>query len=53
MPFAAGLALAKLMADPRTSHPFYWAAFIILGDGAKPLIPTTAVAAAHVVPAGR
>jgi hypothetical protein len=21
-----------------TSHPFYWAAFIILGDGAKPLV---------------
>lgn len=28
----------KLMNDPRTSHPFYWAAFIILGDGAKPMI---------------
>ena len=27
-----------LMDDPDTSHPFYWAAFIILGDGAKPLI---------------
>ena len=27
------------MDDPRTSHPFYWAAFIILGDGAKPLVP--------------
>ena len=27
-----------LMKDPRTSHPFYWAAFIILGDGAKPLV---------------
>ncbi len=30
-------AQTKLMDDPRTSHPFYWAAFIILGDGAKPL----------------
>ena len=29
-----------LMDDPRTSHPFYWAAFIILGDGAKPLVST-------------
>ena len=28
------------MDDPKTSHPFYWAAFIILGDGAKPLVPT-------------
>jgi hypothetical protein len=26
------------MDDARTSHPFSWAAFIILGDGAKPLI---------------
>ena len=26
------------MDDPNTSHPFYWAAFIIVGDGAKPLV---------------
>lgn len=32
-------AETRLMDDPNTSHPFYWAAFIILGDGAKPLIP--------------
>ena len=37
-------AQEKLMDDPRTSHPFYWAAFIILGDGAKPLVPTAAIA---------
>ena len=45
-PLAGALEQAqeKLMDDPRTSHPFYWAAFIILGDGAKPLIPTTAIA---------
>jgi len=43
----------RLMDDPKTSHPFYWAAFIILGDGAKPLIPTQAVAAAGSKPAGR
>jgi CHAT domain-containing protein len=43
----------RLMDDPRTSHPFYWAAFIILGDGAKPLIPMTAVASAGARPAGR
>jgi CHAT domain-containing protein len=45
-PLALALEQAqeKLMDDPRTSHPFYWAAFIILGDGSKPLIPTTAIA---------
>ena len=54
-PLAGALALAqeKLMDDPRTSHPFYWAAFIILGDGSKPLIPTTAIASADVRPASR
>jgi CHAT domain-containing protein len=31
-------AQEKLMDDPNTSHPFYWAAFIIVGDGAKPLV---------------
>ncbi|MCY7398962.1 MAG: CHAT domain-containing protein [Sphingomonas bacterium] len=35
---ALGEAQRGLMDDPRTSHPFYWAAFIILGDGAKPLV---------------
>ena len=40
-PLAGALEQAqeKLMDDPKTSHPFYWAAFIILGDGAKPLVP--------------
>jgi len=54
-PLAAALenAQRKLMDDPKTSHPFYWAAFIILGDGAKPLVPTTAVAAAEIKAAGR
>lgn len=42
---ALGDAQRSLMDDAETSHPFYWAAFIILGDGAKPLVPTTAVAA--------
>jgi CHAT domain-containing protein len=40
-PLARSLSAAeeKLMDDPNTSHPFYWAAFIILGDGNKALIP--------------
>ncbi|HAU21811.1 MAG TPA: CHAT domain-containing protein, partial [Erythrobacter sp.] len=29
---------ADLMDDPQTSHPFYWGAFIILGDGEKQVI---------------
>ena len=37
---ALGNAQRGLMDDAQTSHPFYWAAFIILGDGAKPLINT-------------
>ncbi len=28
----------SLMDDPATSHPYYWAAFVVLGDGTKPLI---------------
>jgi CHAT domain-containing protein len=45
-PIAAALgdAQKKLMDDPKTSHPFYWAAFIILGDGAKPLVATDRIA---------
>ena len=27
----------RLMDDPLTSHPYYWAAFAIVGDAAKPL----------------
>ncbi len=46
-------AQIKLMDDPKTSHPFYWAAFIILGDGAKPLVSTSAIAAASLTPAAR
>jgi CHAT domain-containing protein len=39
-PLAGALASAQrdLMNDRETSHPFYWAAFIILGDGARPLL---------------
>lgn len=49
---ALGDAQQGLMDDARTSHPFYWAAFIILGDGAKPLVPTAAVASAATVAGG-
>jgi CHAT domain-containing protein/tetratricopeptide (TPR) repeat protein len=28
-----------LMADPATSHPYYWAGFAIVGDGAAPVLP--------------
>ena len=46
VPLAQALESAqrKLMDDPNTSHPFYWAAFIILGDGAKPLVPAATTA---------
>ncbi|MBW8753115.1 MAG: CHAT domain-containing protein [Sphingomonadales bacterium] len=37
-----GLALRDaqrpLMDDPATSHPYYWADFAIVGDGAQPLL---------------
>ena len=29
-----------LMDDARTSHPFYWSAFAVIGDAARPLITT-------------
>ena len=32
-----GTAQRSLMEDSDTSHPFYWAAFIVLGDGTKPI----------------
>jgi CHAT domain-containing protein len=28
----------KLMDDPETSHPYYWAGFAVVGDGARQLI---------------
>ena len=31
-------AREPLMDNPLTSHPYYWAAFIVLGDGSKPLV---------------
>jgi CHAT domain-containing protein len=35
---ALRLSEQKLMDDPNTSHPFYWAAFAAVGDGDIPLI---------------
>jgi CHAT domain-containing protein len=35
---ALRLSERKLMDDPNTSHPFYWAAFAAVGDGDIPLI---------------
>jgi CHAT domain-containing protein len=32
-------AQAELMAQPATSHPYYWAGFAIIGDGAAPVLP--------------
>ncbi|HET8613050.1 MAG TPA: CHAT domain-containing protein [Sphingomonas sp.] len=31
-------ARLKLMADPDTSHPYYWAGFALIGDGAQPVL---------------
>lgn len=30
-------AQSKLRSDPKTSHPIYWAAFVVIGDGALTL----------------
>ena len=50
---ALGKAQQALMDDTNTSHPFYWAAFIILGDGAKPLVPLSTVAGKPAPTGGR
>jgi CHAT domain-containing protein len=36
-------AQAQMQADARTSHPYFWAPFTIVGDGARP-IPSGTVA---------
>jgi len=33
-------ASVALMDDPLTSHPYYWAGFALIGDGAQPLLGT-------------
>ncbi len=37
-----------LMDDANTSHPYYWAAFAIVGDGERALLPATAAPGAPV-----
>lgn len=48
---------SQLMDDEQTSHPYYWAGFAIIGDGAQPLLhglpATTAIAPATGVSTGR
>ncbi len=34
-------AQVALMDDPETSHPYYWAGFSIIGDGAQALLPAS------------
>ena len=34
----------RLMDDPKTSHPYYWSGFAIIGDGAQPLLRGTETA---------
>jgi CHAT domain-containing protein len=36
---AMRLAQRKLMDDPATSHPYYWSAFAIVGDGSQVVLP--------------
>jgi CHAT domain-containing protein len=35
----------QLMDDKRTSHPYYWAGFAIIGDGGQPLLHGTTATA--------
>ncbi|KQX25547.1 MULTISPECIES: CHAT domain-containing protein [unclassified Sphingomonas] len=37
-----------LMDDANTSHPYYWSAFAIVGDGERPLLPATSAPGAAV-----
>jgi CHAT domain-containing protein/tetratricopeptide (TPR) repeat protein len=37
---ALRLSQRQLMEDPQTSHPFYWSAFAVVGDGEIPVIRT-------------
>ena len=37
---ALRLSQQALMNDPVTSHPYYWAGFALIGDGARPFLPS-------------
>ncbi|VAW03897.1 FIG01096744: hypothetical protein [hydrothermal vent metagenome] len=37
---ALRISQKELMDDPLTSHPYYWSGFAIVGDGARPFLPT-------------
>jgi len=47
-PMATAMRNAQvgLMDDPNTSHPYYWAAFAIVGDGERALLPVQSQGAA-------
>ncbi|HVN01029.1 MAG TPA: CHAT domain-containing protein [Caulobacteraceae bacterium] len=46
---ALAVAQQQLFSQAETGHPFYWAAFVLVGDGSRRLGPAaTAVAEAHV-----
>ncbi|MBK6899795.1 MAG: CHAT domain-containing protein [bacterium] len=52
---ALGAARAALREDPATSHPFYWAGFVLLGEGDTPIrlqprrVPRSLVAGIAVI----
>ena len=52
---ALGAARAALRDDPATSHPFYWAGFVLLGEGDTPVrlqprrVPRSLVAGIAVI----
>jgi len=46
---AMRLAEDRLMDEAQTSHPYYWAGFAIIGDGAKPVLPVNQMASQPVI----
>ncbi len=42
---ALGQAQTQLMDEAQTSHPFYWAGFAIVGDGAQPVTARAGIVA--------
>lgn len=43
------LAGQKLMADPLTSRPYYWAGFAVVGDATRPLVRSNAAQASAAI----